>query len=232
MSLLTVTVPALDAVAGLVHGFERRAAASGAETREETRERVRRALAPRGRLHLLMQVHGARVARAPYDGCPEADAAFCAAPGVLLGVETADCLPVLLVDPARQAVAVVHAGWRGTAAGIAREAVAALVAQGSRPQALLAALGPGIGPCCYEVGDELRAAFGDLARAVFRPGPLGRPHLDVREANVRQLLAAGLRPENIHHVAECTACIPGRYHSYRRDGKGAGRMISFVGFAG
>jgi hypothetical protein len=169
---------------------------------------------------------------APFDGCPEADAAAGAGPGILLGIETADCIPVLLVDPVRRAVAAAHAGWRGTAAGISARAVEALVLGGSRPEDLRAALGPGIGPCCYEVGEELRAAFGPLAQAVFRPGPRGRPHLDVREANVRQLLAAGLQPERLHHVAECTCCIPGRYHSYRRDGQGAGRMISFVGFAG
>lgn len=225
-----LSLPALTAIPGLVHGFEARSPESAGETREETRERVRRALADRGRLHLLTQVHGARVAAAPFQGCPEADAAVTAAAGVLLGIETADCLPVLLVDPARRAVAAAHAGWRGSAAGVATQAVAALVELGSRPGDLVAALGPGIGPCCYEVGDELRAAFGPLAAAVFREGPRGRAHLDVREANVLQLVAAGLRPENLHHVAECTYCTPGRYHSFRRDGKGAGRMISYVGF--
>jgi len=232
MGLLTLTVPALEAIPGLVHGFERRSEPAGAESRDETRQRVALGLRQAGRLQLLTQVHGARVVAAPVEGRPEADAAWSAQPGVLLGIETADCLPVLLVDPVRRVVAAAHAGWRGTAAGIAARTVEALVEGGSRPEALLAALGPGIGPCCYEVGDELRAAFGDLAEAVFRPGPRGRPHLDVREANLRQLLAAGLRPQRVHHVAECTCCIPGRYHSYRRDGRGAGRMISFVGFAG
>lgn len=232
MPLSVLTLPALEAIPGLVHGFERRSPARAGETREETRERVRRALADRGRLHLMTQVHGVRVATAPFEGCPEADAAATTAPGVLLGIETADCLPVLVVDPERRAVSAAHAGWRGTAAGVAARAIDALVELGSRPADLVAALGPGIGSCCYEVGDELRSAFGPLASAVFRPGPRGRPHLDVREANVRQLVAAGLRPENLHHVAECTFCYPGRYHSHRRDGEGAGRMISYVGFAG
>ena len=101
---------------------------------------------------------------------------------------------------------------------------------GSRPEDLLAALGPGIGPCCYEVGDELREAFGASGAGFFRPGPNGRLHLDVRAANARQLLDAGLRPGAIHHVADCTRCRADLYHSYRRDGKAAGRMISFVGF--
>jgi YfiH family protein len=134
------------------------------------------------------------------------------------------------VDPRRGSVAAAHAGWRGTAAGVTRQAVRELVAQGSRPGDLVAALGPGIGPCCYEVGDELREAFGPRGDAFFAPGPSGRPHLDVRAANVRQLLDEGLRPQAIHHVPECTHCHPDLYHSYRRDGMGSGRMISFVGF--
>ena len=231
MSLHTVTVPALEAIPGLVHGFERRPRARGAETREGTRQRVREALEPFGRLHLLQQVHGTKVASAPFEGRPEGDAATAAVSGVLLGIETADCLPVLLVDPDRRVVAAVHAGWRGTALGVASAAALALRAMGSRPERVLAALGPGIGPCCYEVGDELREAFGPLAEAAFRPGPRGRPHLDVRAANVRQLLDAGLRAERLHHVRDCTSCAPELYHSHRRDGPGAGRMISFVGFA-
>jgi len=183
-----------------------------------------------GRLLLLKQVHGAVVATAPWNGTPEADAAVAAQPGWLLGIQTADCLPVLLLDPERRLVAAAHAGWRGTASGVTRETVRALVARGSRPRDIVAALGPGIGPCCYEVGEELREAFGPAGAPFFRPGREGRPHLDVRAANVRQLLEAGVPPEAIHHVADCTYCRPDHYHSYRRDGRGTGRMISFVGF--
>jgi YfiH family protein len=178
----------------------------------------------------MRQVHGTVVLQAPWDGTPEADAAVAVTPGVLLGIATADCLPVLLVDPVRRAVAAAHAGWRGTVGQIARRAVEALVDQGSRPADVLAALGPGIGPCCYEVGEELRAAFGPGGAAFFRSGPHGRPHLDVRAANVRQLEEVGVRPERIHHVDHCTSCRSDRYYSYRRDGAGTGRMISFVGF--
>jgi YfiH family protein len=183
------------------------------------------------RLLLLKQVHGARVENAPWEGRPEADAAVASAPGLVLGIETADCLPVLLVDARRGVVAAAHAGWRGTAAGVTREAVRALIAAGSHPAELRAALGPGIGPCCYEVGDDVRAAFGEPGAAFFRPGPRGRPHLDVRAANLAQLLAEGLRPEQVDSVQECTFCRPDLYHSFRRDGKTAGRMINFVGFA-
>ncbi len=231
MPLQIATAPALESVPGLVHGFEQRAPGRAPEDRQEARARVREALRPKGALHLLTQVHGAAVVAAPYEGCPEADAATAERAGVLLGIETADCLPVLIADPRRGAVAAVHAGWRGSAAAVAVRAVEALRRSGSRVEDLLAALGPAIGPCCYEVGEELRPAFGALADAVFRPGPRGRPHLDLREANLRQLLAAGLRTGNVHHVAECTHCIAGRYHSFRRDGKAAGRMLSYVGFA-
>lgn len=230
MALRRVTLPALASVPGLVHGFEQRSSPPGTETPPETRSRVARALADRGRLLLMKQVHGATVAEAPWDGTPEADAALALAPGYLLGVETADCLPILLVDPRRRAVAVAHAGWRGTAALVARRALEALAARGSRPEEVLFALGPGIGPCCYEVGEELRTALGPGGEAFFLPGRNGRPHLDLRAANVRQLEDAGGRPDRLFHVADCTRCRTDLYHSYRRDGKGAGRMISFVGF--
>ena len=230
-TLRAARVAAFEEVPGLVHGFEQRLGPAGWEERDDTRRRVASRLARSGRLLLLQQVHGARVRRAPWTGRPEADAAVAEAPGLLLGIETADCLPVLVVDPVRHAVAAAHAGWRGTAAGVAREAVAALVAGGSRPEDLLAATGPGIGPCCYEVGDELRAAFGDAGADFFRPGPRGRPHLDVRAANERQLREAGIPEARIHRVADCTRCRADLYHSYRREGQDAGRMINFVGFA-
>jgi YfiH family protein len=231
MSLTVATLPALLEVAGLAHGFERRNGEAGAETREEGRRRVRRALDGHGRLLLLRQVHGATVVEAPWDGTPEGDAAIAAEPGWLLGIETADCLPILIVDPRRRVVAAAHAGWRGTATGVTRRLVEALLARGSSPSGLIAALGPGIGPCCYEVGEELREAFGPGGATFFRRGPRGRPHLDVRAANLRQLLDAGVPGVQIHHLDECTACRSDLYHSYRRDGKGSGRMINFVGYA-
>jgi hypothetical protein len=232
VSLAAATVASLSAVPGLVHGFERRdRRASFAETRDETRRRVAETLTDRGRLLLLKQVHGARVVAAPWEGTPEADAALSRDTGFLVGIETADCLPVFVVDGRRRVLAAAHAGWRGTAAGIAARAVEALVAEGSRPEDLAAALGPCIGACCYEVGEDVREAFGAAADGLFRPGPAGRPHFDLRLANARQLAAAGLRPGAIAHVDECTRCHPELYHSYRRDGRAAGRMINFVGFA-
>jgi YfiH family protein len=226
----TVQVDALAGVAGLVHGFGRRAPGPQRETREETVRRVRSGLDADGELLLLRQVHGCAVAASPWEDPPEADAAVATSPGLLLGIQTADCLPVLLLDPVRRSVAAAHAGWRGTVKGVTREAVRALEARGSRAEDLVAALGPGIGACCYEVGDDVREAFGPGGAAFFRTTPKGALHLDVRAANVRQLEEAGVRPASVYHVPECTYCLPGAYHSYRRDGKGAGRMISFVGF--
>ncbi len=225
------TSPSLARVPGLVHGFGRRAPGTSAEAREDTRERVARALQPHGTLWLLRQVHGTTIVEPPWSAPPAADVAVSERSGDLLGIETADCLPVLLVDPVRHAVAAIHAGWRGTAAQVVTRAVAALVLRGSRPEDLLAALGPAIGACCYEVGDELRPAFGEAAAHVFAPGPKGRPHLDLVAANRRQLLAAELQPLAITSVDECTRCRPDLYHSYRRQGRGGGRMISYVGFS-
>jgi YfiH family protein len=225
------TVCALASIPGLVHGFERKRPGAAGESRGDTRSRMAGALASQGRLLVLHQVHGASVAVAPFEGTPEADASVASEPGLILGIETADCMPVLLVDSERRLVAAAHAGWRGAAAGVAAAAVEALTVRGARPDELQAALGPAIGACCYEVGDELRDTFGPEGAVFFRPGPRGRPHLDLRAAVATQLTRAGLPAERIHHLAECTFCRGDRYYSYRRDGAGAGRMISFVGFA-
>ena len=226
-----VRVPALERIAGLVHGFEQRASPEAVATPEASRERVARALEPHGRLLLLKQVHGTTVHEAPWPGRPEGDAALAAQPGLIVAVETADCLPVLIADPRRRAVAAAHAGWRGTAAGVVSAVVAALVRSGSRPDDLVAALGPSNGACCYEVGPELATAFGDEWAAVARPGAKGRPHLDVRAANRRQLERAGVQPAHIHEVHDCPFCRPELYYSYRREGRGGGRMLNYIGWS-
>jgi YfiH family protein len=221
--LTTATVPSFEGIAGLVHGFERRPPREG---REEGRERVRQALARAGALLFLKQVHGARIVTSPWTDPPEADGALSLGGGVLLGIETADCLPLILIDPKGSRVAAVHAGWRGTAQGIARAAVRALTDAGARAEDLRAALGPAIGPCCYEVGEDVRAAIDEPT--CFTPGPRGRPHFDLRRANRLQLESLGV--QEIHGIDECTFCHPDLYPSYRRDGKGSGRIVSFVGF--
>jgi YfiH family protein len=187
---------------------------------------------------LLHQIHSAKVLEAESvpPGGADGDALITDKPGLLLVVKTADCLPILLVDPARRAVAAVHAGWRGTAAGIAAIAVAALRDRfGSRPADLWAGLGPSIGPGCYEVGRDVaeprpgRPEWGKALRPVA-----GRPDrftLDLPGANRDQLLAAGLAPDRIGPAGACTHCSPD-LHSWRRDHRTDARLFSFAGFDG
>jgi len=173
-------------------------------------------------LALLNQIHSntcvAAEGRAGVLG--QGDALLEDRPGAVVVVKTADCLPILLVDERRRAVAAVHAGWRGTAAKIAARAVEAMAARfGTRPGDLHAAIGPGIGPCCYEVGPEVAAQFGGQ----------GRGHLDLTAQNRGQLEAAGVTPARIYASYLCTMCRPEEFHSFRRDKEAAGRLHSFVG---
>jgi hypothetical protein len=179
----------------------------------------------------LKQVHGCAVATTPWSEPPEADASMTNAKGILLAIETADCLPVLMVDPVHRRVAAAHAGWRGAAARVAREAVRAVAGAGSDPVNLLVALGPAIGPCCYEVGPDVEEAFGSSGSRFFVPGPAARKHLDVVAANRAQLEEAGVPAANIHSLDLCTRCREDLFFSYRRDGASAGRMISVIGFS-
>jgi YfiH family protein len=178
----------------------------------------------------VRQVHGARVVRAERAGSPaeEADAVVSAARGVAACVSIADCVPVLLADPSTGAVAAVHAGWRGTLARAAAEGVAALAGgAGASAEGLLAALGPSIGPCCYEVSPELAARFrADLGPAAVVEG--ARPRLDLWSANALVLAAAGLRPERIDVVGRCTACERELFFSHRRDAGRTGRQAAFI----
>jgi YfiH family protein len=144
--------------------------------------------------------------------------------GLALVVQTADCVPILLI--AEEGVAAVHAGWRGTAKSAARIAVSAMGDRlGARPEGIRAYLGPSIGPCCYEVGGEVAASFaGEFLRRDCR----GKFRLDLKAANRAQLEAGGVLPQNITVLPHCTMCGGPRLASYRRDGAGAGRMISMV----
>lgn len=157
------------------------------------------------------------------------------APGVTLMTLHADCQPILLVDPARPAVAAVHAGWRGTVSNIAGSAVTAMHdAFGSDPGELLAYLGPAIGGCCNEIGPEVTATWRSTATnasidpelAVIRP--IEREHLNVPEANRLLLLAAGLTDDHIDVSNECTKCDTDRWFSHRGHGPLAGREAALI----
>jgi YfiH family protein len=168
----------------------------------------------------LRQVHSNRVLTAVGPGLAgEADALVTRAPGLALSIRTADCYPILIADPRTRSIAAIHAGWRGTAGRIVQETVARMRADfGAHPEDLHAAIGPGIGRCCYEVGEEVARQF----------GLEGRGKIDLPDTNRRQLIESGVPAAQIHPVGRCTRCEPEVFHSYRRDGDRAGRMISFI----
>ena len=181
----------------------------------------------------LQQVHSGTVldiddtsaASEPVEG----DAVITSIPGIMLGILTADCVPVLIADGAGRAVGAVHAGWRGTAARIAETAVLRLIEKFRiEPQRLTAAIGPHIGPCCYEIGEEVACQISDDTAILRRSGWL-KPHLDLAGANRRQLLRAGIPEEQIETSSLCTKCREDLFHSYRRDGKRMGHMPSVIG---
>ena len=180
-------------------------------------------------------------------------------PGVLLGIQTADCIPVLLADRKKRAVAAFHAGWRGTLARIVENGVGRMRLEfGSKPEDLIASIGPGIGQCCYSIGGEVREQFEsqfayapDLFHEVYDADPVREKypmlfltarapghsdlgpamHLDLAEANRRQLLAAGLRKAAIAMTGQCTGCHTDRFFSHRIERGFTGRMLSVIGIA-
>jgi polyphenol oxidase len=182
------------------------------------------------------------------------DASITNTPNLLLGIQTADCVPILLLDPKKRAVAAVHAGWRGTLQRIVEKAIGRMKMEfKTAPSDLLAAVGPAIGGCCYEVGTEVAAAFhsqfanapdwfdelrtGDEPNPLqwlnqFPPGhqpPPKNVRLDLRQANRAQLLTSGLRPQNIFVSDLCTACRPDLLFSYRKQGSESSRMMAVIG---
>jgi hypothetical protein len=207
----------------------------------------------------LKQLHSDLIHRV--DGEPkvplQGDGLITDVPGLVLSIQTADCLPIFLVDPKHRAIGALHAGWRGTLARIAEKGVGLMWQHfGSRAQDLVAAIGPGIHACCYEVGREVRERFEsqfDYAGELFREvqdsdpvrekypllfmtarapghGPLApRIYLDLVKANVRQLKDAGLRARNLHASPLCTACRTDLLFSHRAEQGKTGRMLAVIG---
>jgi YfiH family protein len=191
-------------------------------------------------------VHGGRVVEADAALGAEADAiiARAAVAAVAIGVRVADCVPVLLANPGTGDVAAVHAGWRGIVAGVVPAAVTALTTVGGGP--LVAAIGPSIGPCCFEVGPDVAALISQaclspatapnthgehgIVRREERNEPNepneGKVFVDLRRAVRAQLLAVGVR--HVDEVVGCTKHEAARFHSYRRDGAGSGRMLAAI----
>ncbi len=154
------------------------------------------------------------------DGWPDGDGLVTATPGTGLAVLGADCLPILLWRRDVPRVAAVHSGWRGLADGVIERAVAAL----GDPARTGAAVGPGIGPCCYEVGDEVRDRFA----VRFGASPVRGRHLDLAAAARAALAGAGVPPAAVWVLETCTRCDDGRWFSYRRDGAATGRQAGIV----
>lgn len=188
------------------------------------------------RLVTTKQVHSNHVVVVPPDAptgpvarFEQGDALVSAqADGQMIGIRTADCLPVLLVGATSRTLGAIHAGWRGTVAGVSPQTVETLACQfGTLPVDIWAAIGPGIGPCCFEVGPEVAMQF----REIFpeRMDLDRRTSIDLPEANRRLLVAAGVPASQIEVSGLCTVCLGGQFHSFRRDKEKAGRMLSALG---
>jgi purine-nucleoside/S-methyl-5'-thioadenosine phosphorylase / adenosine deaminase len=190
-------------------------------------------------LLLIRQVHGAKVAFASPERArpwqrPDADVIVTDDPTAAVAVRVADCVPVLLADDSGRGVAAIHAGWRGTVQRAVIAGVQALQRYGIRPERLVAAVGPSIGPCCYEVGENTFQTFREaghhetfLARW-FEKRDNGRFHLDLWRATRDQLEGAGVLPANVHEAGLCTCTHPQTFHSYRVDGDQAGRLVGAI----
>lgn len=185
-----------------------------------------------GETATLKQVHSDVVVTLRGAGCSlveqgQGDALVTAEPGIPLSIRTADCVPILVVDPEHRVVSAVHAGWRGTQREIARRTIERMAhSYGSRPESLVAAIGPAIGPCCYEVSQDVAEQFRDYLPEWIG---VGKTHLDLVSINRWQLEQAGLPIQQIEAERwHCTRCNPDLYHSFRRDGDLSGRMHAVI----
>jgi len=223
------------AVAGFVHSFGTRETGSLATEPSGIRadaERFARVSGfEAGRFYEVSQVHGARVVQVLATDVPAfvrrgegADALATGVPGHAVGIRTADCVPVLLADPRSGRVAVAHAGWRGVVAGVVTRAALAV---GVPTERLVAAIGPSIGPCCFEVGEDVAVQIATATRPAVRLDRTGqRPRVDLWLAVEHQLRA--LHIATVDTLGRCTVCEPELFFSYRRDGARAGRQWSAI----
>ena len=190
---------------------------------------------PEGRLLTLRQVHKADVL--VFEGDTRVlthplpyDAVVTNKKRVALAISTADCLPILMIDRSKKVIAAIHAGWRGMWRGVVQRAARTMIeAFKSSPGDILAGIGPGIGPCCYEVGTEVVSLFqnsSDIPQDFIQKRE-GRTYLDLSRAAQLELIQVGIAPENIEAIPLCTACREDLFFSYRRDGE-TGRQLSFI----
>ena len=206
-------VPGLEAFSWLEHGF-------GTKKSEGWPAEEYRAT--------LKQIHSTQVAVADGPGVwGEGDALVTNMPGLFVAVKTADCIPILLVDPERRVVAAIHAGWRGTAGNIVRSTISTMVSEfHTDVSGVWAAIGPGIGKCCYEVSGDVAVQF-----VPWLPEYAGAPErtmLDLTEVNRRQMIHAGVASTRIVTSEGGCTCCRDELHSFRRDRERSGRMLSAI----
>jgi len=236
-----LTIPALTSNGNILHAFTTRRDGLGARNsglkQPDDWKAVAEALGVISeRLVTVNQVHGETIAsvdEANYKGIrsAEADAMITNVRGIAIGVETADCVPILLVDPETPAIAAVHAGWRSTVKMIVRKTVERMRDEfGCEPSRMVAAIGPAIGPECYEVDEPVmgpvKEAF-PFWMEVAIPRGNGRWSLDLVKANRIELVQAGLFEKNVHALGMCTSCRRDLFYSFRAEGR-TGRMLSVV----
>jgi YfiH family protein len=235
-----LTIPELEQYGGIRHAFTTRHGGLGAGGEFRSPSDWEPAAKALGigleRLVTVRQVHGDDIATVNERNfrdvrSRQADGLITDAAGIAIGVETADCVPVLLFDPAAPAVGAVHAGWRSTVKKIVRQSVLRMQHQyGSDPSRMIAAIGPAIGPECYEVDEPvmtpLREAF-PFWKDVAQARGNNRWSLDLVKTNLLELIAAGLRERNIHGLGLCTSCRRDLFYSFRAEGR-TGRMLSAI----
>lgn len=234
---------------GFVHGFPERAGGVSTGLRaslnlgkrwgddEANVEENRRLLARHvgyapDQLQVTKHVHGTSVWKVgePLPDPAEFDGLVTDQVGPVLGAFAADCIPLVFADPVARVIGAAHAGWRGTVGGVARNVLARMSELGATAANIRVALGPSIGPCCFEVGPEVvaefRAAFGDVPNMVVQ-GP-SKDHIDLRVATRALLERAGVAASHIDDAPPCTRCEADRFFSYRRDGKDGGVHMGFI----
>ena len=214
------TEPRLSGL-GLGHGVTHRSL--GGMKEKANRKAALKACGLSGDVLTLTQVHGAKVHRAIAAlEDDEGDGWVTDTPGRCIGVFVADCLPIFMWTEDRKAVGVFHCGWRGTAAGMPSEAVSAFEKIDRSPSELFAAIGPHIGSCCYEVGEELRDSFSSES---FVSGETLR--LDLGSEAARGLMGAGISADKISVSSDCTACCSDRFFSFRKEKRNS-NMLAFI----
>lgn len=179
------------------------------------------------RMVTARQVHGntVRVVDAP-GAVPDCDSLVTTSPGLVLCIQTADCAAVLLADPARRVIGACHAGWRGTVAGVAAETVATMTKHGAEASSIHAYISPCISADRFEVGPEVARQFDDAV--VHHPPGAAKPHVDLKQAIVRQLQTAGVKAAHIEVSPHCTASEPDRFFSYRAEDGTTGRLMGCI----